>query len=226
MDCWTVPAWITSGQYSLGNAPREVLGILRPIFSGFHVGLFGWKKNCHPKHGGAEGMQRCMGICFWIFRVMQWPPVYLHFCIHPSLEGLWTLLHPLFLWQLPQGRELRVLPFGTQRTQVEVGQGAKKKILKLFWCVFLSLCEGSTKSWKSLSRILQRFSVVKKSCFQRRHCQRIWSAKKNRQNPLNFESRIRRHLPAAVCSILCVHLQSCSNVLTIYIWILWGGQYY
>ena len=51
-------------------------------------------------------------------------------------EGLWTLLHPLFLWQLPQGRELRVLPPGTQRIQVEVGQGVKK-IRKLFWCVIL-----------------------------------------------------------------------------------------
>ena len=41
-------------------------------------------------------------------------------------EGLWTLLHPLFLWQLPQGREFWVLPPGTQRIQVEVGQGVKK----------------------------------------------------------------------------------------------------
>ena len=71
MDCWNVPARITSGQRSLGNAPREVLGILRPIlFEEFHVGLaFGWKKFCHPKHAGAQGMQKFMGILFWICRV-------------------------------------------------------------------------------------------------------------------------------------------------------------
>ena len=61
-------------------------------------------------------------------------------------EGLWTLLHPLFLWQLPQGRELRVLPPGTQRIQVEVGQGVKK-YPETFLVRFFNCFEGYTKSW-------------------------------------------------------------------------------
>ena len=57
--------------------------------------------------------------------------------------GLWTLLHSLCLWQLPQGRELRVLPPGTQRIQVEVGQGVKKDPEALVGHCFC-LREGST----------------------------------------------------------------------------------
>ena len=53
-------------------------------------------------------------------------------------QGLWTLLHSLCLWQLPQGRELRVLPPGTQRIQVEVGQGVKK--IPKRWGAFFFVC--------------------------------------------------------------------------------------
>ena len=167
----------------LGKCSRGSRGHPEVDFSGFHVGLFWLEGILPPKTWGVQGMQKIwviflnfQGKVFGVGNVMT-PCLFA--LLHPPKFGRSVDAFASAFSMAIATRE-RVASSATWSTKNPSWSWTRceEKILKLFWCVFLSLCEGSAKSWKSLSRILQRFSVVKKSCFQRRHCQRIWSAKK------------------------------------------------
>ena len=220
MEYWNVPARITIGPWSLGNAPREALGILRPqhfFFCRFFVGRI-VSSSFNLKTQNIKGSKNAnMGI-FLIFRVhrLDW---YSNIMSHVDMTGgpektgqvCGRFCIRFVYGNCHKGENCEFCHLEHKESKLKLDK-VWKKIPKL-WGGIVFVCVRVPLNPRKVFRCKEIFlsKATSPKNLKRKKCEK---------HPLNLESK--RHLPAAVCFIFWVHPPPCNSGLTIYICFLKG----